>query len=169
MDINLIAQILGFIGFVFYIISSQMKNKNGLLIVQLISNVFYTLSYFFLKALSGFLIDFLSIIRCLIFSRYKKKDAPIFFPIIFIIISIVIGFFTVHSILDIIPILISIIYIISTWQSNMKLILFSYILAAIFWIIYNLYVGAYTPVIGNIFEIIFSIIAIYRLKRNNNL
>ena len=45
----------------------------------------------------------------------------------------------------------------------------SFMVAAILWIYYNLTVGAYTAIIGNIFEIISVSYACIKLNRKNNI
>ena len=45
------------------------------------------------------------------------------------------------------------------------MIYISFIIAAVLWIIYNFYIGTYTPMIGNVFEIISGLVAMYRLKK----
>ena len=161
------SQILGLFGFLFFILSIQMKSKKMILLMQLISCVFYSVAYGFLGALSAVLIDIISIFRCSLFGYYdiKNKKSPIIIPIILVILSLLVGIYSYHNFYDIIPVVISIIYIISTWQDNSLIIRLGFITGAILWIIYNLSVGAYTPMIGNFFEITSGIIAMIRLRK----
>lgn len=163
----IISQILGILAFLFYVFSIQNKKKKNILLMQLISNIFYALSYLILQAISAVLIDGLSFIRCLIYYHFdiKHRKCPLWIVLILVILSIVIGVFTVRNVFDAIPIIISIIYIISTWQDSVKMIYISFIITAVLWIIYNFYIGTYTPMIGNVFEIISGLVAMYRLKR----
>ena len=162
----IIAQILGAFGFAFFVLSIQMKKRN-LLLMQLFSNLFYTISYLVLRAIPAVIIDVISFIRCLIYYYFNKKNSkcPIYIMLLLVIISIMVGFFIVKDIYDVIPIIVCIIYIISTWQENNYIIYYSVVFAAILWIIYNFHVGAYMPIIGNIFEICSGVIAIIRYRK----
>jgi len=162
-----LAHIFGLFGFIFFVGSIQVKRKNNLLIFQLIANTLYTVSYFMLGAISAVLTDVISIIRCICFSisDRKNKKTSIFLLLFLIVITLLIIPLVCKSLFDFIPILITIIYIISTWQNNMKIVRYSFIGAAFLWIIYNLHVGAIMPLIGNIFEIISGVVAIIRFKK----
>lgn len=162
----ILAQVISIIGFIFYVFSIQCDNKKKLLTLQLVSNFLYSSSYLMLNAISAFFIGLVSFIRCILFRNVndKNKKNSVLSLVILLFLSILVGIFTVKSLLDIIPIVISIVYILSTWQNNMKLIRYSFIFTAILWIIYNLYVGAYSSLIGNLFEIISGVIAIFRFQ-----
>ena len=73
--------------------------------------------------------------------------------------------FVYNSLFDLLPIIITIIYIVSTWQNDMKIVRIFFVVAAFLWIIYNLYVGAIIPLIGNVFEIISGVLALIRFKK----
>ena len=92
--------------------------------MQLISNIFYTISYLLLGALPAVLIDIVSLFRCIIFYKYDKrrKKCPIFIMAFLIFLTIMIGIFTCKNIFDFIPIIISIIYIVTTWQDSINII-----------------------------------------------
>ncbi len=162
---NLLAQVILFIAFLFFISSIQMKEKRKLVFLQLIANLFYGIGYWILNVKTAVCMNFISVIRCIILYFTKKKKPPIIYLFILISLIIIIGIITYQNLLSIIPICITILYTISTWQDDMKVIRYLFIIAAIFWIIYNLYVGAYAAIIGNIFEIISGIIAIIRFKK----
>lgn len=166
----LLSQILGLIAFFFFLLSIQFQSKRRILEMQLLSNIFYTVSYSILKASSAVLVDCVSVLRCLIFYLYDKhgKKCPIFFLVFLIGLSLLVGFFTVKNVFDAIPIVISIIYIVTTYQNNLKIIQIGYIVSAVFWIIYNLHIGTYTPLIGNVFEMTSGIVAMIRMKRKKS-
>lgn len=160
---NFLAHIFGLFGFIFFIGSIQVKQKNNLLIFQLIANTLYTVSYFMLGAFSAVLTNIINIIRCIVFSVFDKKKSIL---ISLVILTLLIIPFVYNSLYDLLPVIITIIYIFSTWQDNMKIVRIFFVVAAFLWIVYNLHVGAVMPLIGNVFEIISGVLALIRFKSN---
>lgn len=164
--LDIIIPACGILGFLFFVFSIQLKKKKDILFLQLVSNAFYTISYSLLGAFSAVFIDIISAIRCLIFAYFDgKKKTPVIYLVILILLSCSVGIFVVKETFDVLPIIISIIYIITTWQDKKIIIELGFIIAAILWLIYNIYVKNYTPMIGNIFEIISGIVAIIRFQK----
>lgn len=166
---NYLTQFVGIIAFLFFISSIQLKDKGKLLIFQLFANLFYALQYILLNVVVAGSMNILSVFRCFILFLYakKKKNPPKVILVLFIFLIISIGIFTYESYLSIIPIGITLLYTISTFQDDMKSIRVLFIIAAIFWIIYNLSVGAYTALIGNAFELTSGIVSIIRYRNKN--
>ena len=165
---NYLSQILGVFAFIFYLFSIQNRDKKKILSMQLVSNVFYTISYFLINAMSAVVVDFISFIRCIIYYIFakRKKKIPLIYMFLLVLISIIVGLFIVKDFFDVIPIVICIIYIVSTYFKNIRIIQIGYILGACLWIVYNLHAKTYTPLIGNVFEIISGVISIIRIKKS---
>ena len=77
-----IAQVMGCIALIILIISFQNNNKKILLKYQIVSSFIYGLQYLFLNAYSGFLINFMCMIRNYIFNKYEKGRPHIYWLII---------------------------------------------------------------------------------------
>lgn len=167
---DFLTQIVGILAFIFFILSIQLKNKGKLLLFQLLANLFYALQYILLNVMVAGSMNILSVFRCFLLYLYdkKKKNPPKIILYIFILIILTIGIITYDNYLSIIPICITLLYTISTWQDDMKSIRILFVIAAIFWIIYNLSVGAYTALIGNVFELTSGIISIIRYRQKKN-
>ena len=162
---NIFAQIIAFSAFLFFISSVQMKEKKKLVFFQLIANLLYGISYLLLNVKTAFYMNFISVLRCTILYFSKKKKPPIIYLFILIGLIISIGILTYDNLLSIIPIGITILYTVSTWQDNMKVIRYLFVIAGVFWIIYNYSVGAYVAIIGNVFEITSGIVSIIRFNK----
>lgn len=167
---NLIAWIIGIIAFLVFISSIQLKNKKKFLILQLIANFLYGIQYVLLITPEAAYMNFISVIRCFIFYLYEdeKKKPPVLILIILLSLITLVGCFTINRWIALIPVAITIIYTISSWQKNMKIIRLCFTIAACFWIIYNLSVGAYTSLIGNAFELISGIVSMIRFKNKRD-
>lgn len=163
-----VAQVFGLIGMIIFATSVQFKNKDKIVLLQLFANIFYAFQYLCLGTYTAALMDFITFIRSLLYYYFdiNKKKIPITYPIIFIIISLIVGFIFYNSPLSIIPIIITILYIISLAQNNLKFIRITFIMCALGWLYFNYQVGAYVCMIGNIFELISGTISLIRCKKS---
>lgn len=161
-----IAQIIAFIAFILFVLSIQMKEKKKLVIYQLFANLLYGISYFLLNSPVAFIMNMVSVLRCLILYFSKGKPSKLYlFLLILIIINV--GIFMYDTPLSLIPICITLLYTISTWQDDMRLVRYLFVTGGIFWTLYNYSAGAYIAIMGNIFEIISGSISIIRYKKKS--
>lgn len=78
--LEIIAQVLGIFGMIFMISSYQIKSQRGLIVVQLFGAAFFFLNFLFLgiasgMVLAGMLLNFIGILRCIVFSNKKRFHA----------------------------------------------------------------------------------------------
>ncbi len=167
----ILSQIVGFIAIICWIISVQLSKKSKIILFQTIANILYSVQYFLLNAIVAAFMNLVSFFRLSIFYTYetKNKKIPWWLMFLFMLIIIVIGIITVDTPLMLIPILATLFYTYSSWQNNMQKLRIIYIVAAIFWLYYNLTVGAYVSLIGNTLEIISGTSSLikYRNKKGN--
>lgn len=165
---NIIAQIIGGIAVLFFASSIQLKEHKRLLIFQLIGNFFYSIQYFCLNAVGAGFMNLTSVARCLLLYNYdtKKKKKPWYTLVLFVIIIGIIGVFTIKNPLDFIPILIALGYTLSTYQDNRLIISITFLVAACLWVFYNIKVGAYASLLGNVLEFSSGVVATYRYIKN---
>ena len=165
---NILAQVIGGIGILIWIVSIQRKNKSDILIYQGIANIFIAIQYFILGVYTPALIDVSTSARSFIFSGYSKKDKsiPIIWLFIFLLITIFFGIVSWSGFLALIPIINTGMYVISTWLKDTKWLRIFYVVAALFFIYYNFSVGAYIMLVGNSFEVISGIYSIIKYNKN---
>ena len=65
---NLIAELIGVVGFIIAILSFQNKKMQGILVLQLISCTCWSLHFAFLGVWSGSLLNLIMALRCLVFA-----------------------------------------------------------------------------------------------------
>lgn len=166
ININILAQILGFIALIFIVLSYQNTKKEKFLLIQIFANIFFGLQYFTLKAFSALCSSIVSLIRTIVFFKYEKqnKKAPFLILIVILITISILGIFTFEGIYSLIPIAIALAYSYGTWQNNLKLTYIIGIIASILWIYYNFLVGAYVSIIGSVFELLASLIGFIKLN-----
>ncbi len=166
--LNLIVNIVSVISIFLFIISVQFKNKKDILIIQTLSSICYMIVYFLLKAYSGATIELVEQTKNIVFIEYEKnnKDIPLLVLLLFIGLLIIITILTYNGLNSIMPLIIYILYFLSSYFKNPKTIRTTMILWAIIWMLYNYSIGAYLMIIGNILEIISAVISLIRYKKN---
>ena len=81
-----LAQLFGFFALVILIISFQSNNKKTLLKYQIFSSLFFAIQYLCLNAITGCLMNLMTMIRNIIYKMFKKT--PLLFVSLIIIIMI---------------------------------------------------------------------------------
>ena len=167
MDINFLAQLIGFIAVTFWVFSIQRKEQSQILFLQFIANLIYVIQYSLLGAFSAASMNFTSSIRSYVFYKKRKsnKEISINYLIFFIILIVLLGIITYKDFLSLIPIFITIFYSISNWLKDAKWIRIVVLVCAFIWIYYNCIVGAYICIVGNVFEILSGTIALFRFSK----
>lgn len=166
----ILAQILGSIGIITLFISIQYNGKKQILEFQVASNIFYGLQYLCLNAISAMLMSIVSLVRYVIFFVFenKNKKVPIYVLVVILALIIVTSVFLNYGVMELFPVLCTLLYTIGIWQKNLNVFRIITLITACIWIGYNVFVGAYPSLIGNIFEVITSLIAIYRFNLNES-
>lgn len=166
----ILAQILGIIGIISLSISMQYNKKKQILVFKIAANTFYGLQYLCLNAMPAMLMSIVSLVRCVIFFAFenKNKKVPIYVLLIILALIIVTPIFLNYGVMGFFPLIGTLIYTIGTWQKNLNVFRIITLITACIWIGYNVFVGAYSSLIGNVFEVITSLIAIYRFNLNDD-
>ena len=164
-----IVQSLGIIGLIFYGVSFQMKTKEKLLLVQVMSNIFVTVQFLLLMALTGAVQTLIGVIRGIVFYFFKKKDLkPNIAVLIIFEIAIILGtVFTWENILSILPLIGMTVNLYGQWQDNMKTVRICAIISGVLWSIYAFNTGVYTAVLNEILKISSSLIGLWRYRKIN--
>lgn len=163
----ILAQICGLIALALTVISVQFKTKEKIVMCMVIANVVVAIQYFLLNAVTGAVISIINAIRCIIFYYYKKKDMKpsIIVLIVFEAIAIISGIFTWQNIWSLIPIIVTVIYTYGLWQDNVTVIRITAGVVGFGWAVYNVIVMAYVGAIQEISQLISSVIAIVKDKK----
>ena len=160
-------QILGIIGLIFYAVSFQMKTKENLLIMQVISNVFTTIQFVLTMAVTGAVHTLLGVIRGIVFYFFKKRDLnPNKIALVIFEIAIILGtIFTWSGMLSILPLIGMTANLYGQWQNNMKIVRICAVISAILWSVYAFYTGVYTAMLTEIFKMASSLIGLWRFRK----
>lgn len=160
----IVAQILSLMGMLSNIVALQLKTKRQILITILIGNILFLISYILLEAYIGSIIcgfnAMIVFINSLLEEKGKSTPKPII--VIYIIIAIAFGITFFDKVIDMLPIIASILLILSLMQNKEKNIRLLLLIGFILWLIYDFYFLAYMACISDLFTIISSFVAIYR-------
>lgn len=170
----IISQFFAFAAFIFDLIAIQRKKKSTLLNMDVMAAFCSFLHYAFLGAWSGMVSKFVTTIRNAIAASEAshKRKSPKILPIIFVIIYIVIGFFTFDSILAILPILAPCIYTIVIYTGDVKKIRYAALITGIIWLAYDICIFSILGSIAQAILLVNDMLAIYRYRNqkiNNKL
>lgn len=160
----LYAQLIGIFAMLTISFSVQCRKKKHMMMVQSCAHMLYAFQYALLGAISAAYMDVMAIIRNILFYKYdkNKKQIPIILSIFIIVLTSIIGYLNYTNILSLVPVIIAILYTIGASFKDPKVYKYVFGFCAIAWLFYNLKFKAYVCVIGNIMEIISTIIALIR-------
>jgi len=169
-------QLVGAFGYFFLANSYFNKNKNMILNMQIVANVFLAIHYFCLSGIVGAVCDVVSIVANTIIyffnkNNCKNKQLLAELLILFLIISCFITLFilkkpiTIH---EVFPVIATIMVILSFVTNSKNVIRGIGLIVAVCWLIYGFIFGSYSAIIFEILIILSTIISHFREKRQNH-
>ncbi len=159
-----LVQAVGFIGLIFLILSFQMKNRKGILILMAAGQIIFMFHFILLGAWTAAGMNIVGTARTLVFrSREDKKWAGWkFWPYIFILLFATAGLLARESWLGVLPVIAMTIETTGLWLKNLKRLRIINLFPHPFWFTYNFIKGSWAGVICEIFVFSSIIIAIIR-------
>ena len=159
-----LAQILSLTAMLINIVAVQLKTKKQILLTIVVSNALFVISYILLGAYVGAITCTITAIEIIINTFLEDKGKKTSKPLIalYLLISIMIGILNLGNIIDLLPIVASIFFIFSLVQSKEKYVRLLILGNLTSWMIYDIFVGAYSAASSDIFVISSTLIAIYR-------
>ena len=161
-----LAQILGVIALVFLLVSFQINKKETLLKYQIFSSFFFSVQYLCLNAITGCLMNLMTLVRNIIHKKYKN-NIPIMYLLLIIFAMIIISIFSYNGLVSLLPTVAVILYSIALWQKNLTITRLVEIFSCLLFILYNIKVLAISGFISTVIELILAIMAVYRFDLKN--
>lgn len=165
----ILAQIFGGIALLLVVVSYFWKDKKVFLMLQVIANIFYGLSFVFSSALVFGINSFISIVRVIVLYVYEKKNIspPICLVIPFVLSYLTVGIIFYQQPIDIIGIFTPMLFTIAMWMKNMQLVRYLMLLPNALLVLSALLYTAYTTALLDAIEIIAIIVSIitFHLKK----
>ena len=161
----ILSQILGFIVFFFVFASMQSKNMKTVLLCQIGCNGLGMLSYVLLGGFSGCGIYLVATVQSVLFyfiRRSGKQEPKWLYPII---IAAYIGcsIATFQGALDLIPMAAAVCCAVGILQKKSSNYRITMVLNGVIWMVYDLFVGAYTMLASHIITFVSALLGIIRL------
>lgn len=157
-------QLIGLIGFLFLLLSFWFKKKKQIIFMQIIANIFLSIHYWLLNAMSGSIICVFTVIRNICLYDKKDKKTIIFYGIIFTMIFTFIGMIMYDGLVSLIPTVATIFATYVLLKDDVNDIRLGNVLVSIMWIIYNFFVGSYIGIINETILTISNIAAFENYK-----
>ena len=158
----LIVQLLGAIQLMSCIIGIFQKEKKFLLMSMILTNLCILLVYCVSNSLAGGTLTAICTIRTVVYYSHTIKDKPIPFAIFltFALLDIIAAVLTYHGWEDIFVIVGTLIATYITYQPNMKVVRFGYVLNTIAMLTFNLLLSAYLSAISEAIFLLSTFLAI---------
>ena len=149
MDLYLLSQIFVILSIILLGVTYFLKNKTQILILCIFYCVFYGIHYLLLGALTGSMMNLVSLIRNYCFfrnSKKNKKNSKIML-VFLVLIAIIFCFITYKDVFCIISLIASIISTYSIWQDNIKVYKVLAIPVSICFLIYAVHINSILAII----------------------
>ena len=160
---DLIIQLIGFAGLLVNIFAFQFKKHNHIVYSKMTSELLFSIQYIFLGAWTAAVLDFISVIRNLIFCRLVKKNistTPVI--LVFGLFVIATGIFTFDGFGSLLPITAKLLTTVSYGMKNERLLRLITLPSCIMWAVYNLAVGSIAGAIADSLTLGSLLIAMYK-------
>ena len=164
-DIIILAQIIGLMATITYVLSYQQKTRRNIVLVNAMSNIFYVLQYILLGAFEGATIDVLSTVSSIAAHNKDKGFIAKHTKLIIIIINlamVISGLFLYKNIFSSFPVIGAILQTSALWITEERKIRIVSFLGTPFWLIYNIVSKAYFSALGSTLCMVSIGVAIYR-------
>lgn len=161
---QLIAQAVGFLALFLVILSFQNGKRVKILLLMLCGVILFVFHYGLLGAWVGSVMNLVE--AGMIYVAYKKQTAAWARSKLwlygFILLFALAGAATAHGWIDVLPIVAQIFGAIAVWQISPRAIRFIMLAPRPLWFIYNLIVGSYAGLAGEVFVFLSVVIGIVR-------
>ena len=175
MDITLtyiLSQVFIILNYVFLVITYQLKNKNKILLFNIVSQTSCALSYICLSAYTGLAMAIISVFRNIVFLINEKKNGvtketttnEILMLIVIYALIIILSVITFNGFLSLLSVFATMLYTFSVWQKSTKVYKILGIPVSLLWLSYNIYIHS---IFGIILEFILMTSAVIGFTKEN--
>ena len=160
---DFLIQLIGFLGLLMSLVAFQFKKHRHIVLCKMTSELIFSIQYILLGAWTAAVLDFISVIRNLLFYKLVKKNISTTPVIIgFGLFVVATGFFTYDGFNSLLPIGSKLLTTISYGMKNEKWLRIITLPSCIMWIIYNATVGSVAGVLTDVLTLISLLIAMYK-------
>lgn len=167
----ILAQIMGILSSFSAILCVQARKAAGILLGQILANVFSGLSYGLLGSFGGAWVCIVATVHSVIIGfvnkmpRDRRQKAIIWISIVFTLVYLAGSIWTYSRWTDIISCVCALLFVVTIIQEDAGKMRSVMLLSMSLWVIFDIAVGAYTNVITHVSTIVSILGAKYRLDR----
>ena len=158
----IISQIITLILYGILGVSYLQKNRNKVLIFNIVVDILHIVAMLLLKGYSGAAMGVVSLYRDIFLLIYAKKKnnkkIDMFILITSIVLIIILSFITYNGIFSTLSIVATLITTFAIWQKNMKYYKLLGVISSLLWMLYNVFVFSVAGIILELIIFIFSTI-----------
>lgn len=149
------AQMIGFVAMTLIVLSFQQKSRKGILMMQLVAEVFWVLHFGLIAAYTGMALNMLGVVRCYVYAnRETKKWANNnAIPFIFFALSIVVGILSWKNMYSLLPMAAVCITSFVLWSKKPHIIRYFSYPGCICWLIFNVVSRSYAGIATEVFNL----------------
>lgn len=167
-SMDVLGQVVSIVGMILTIASFQMKTRKQIILVQTAGSTFFLLSYLLLESWSAVYLNFVFVIRNIIFyfSKDKKWAQHKVWLVVLLIAVVVAGFIGFRSWMDLLPIIGSVFGTIAMYMKRENMLRLLKLGDSPCWLIYNCTVPSTGGIICEVFNIISIVVGLIRYKKD---
>lgn len=167
METYIFSQILTIIAYIICGIGFLKKEKIHILFYSTLFSILILIQYLLLKAYSGVISCIISIIRNLLFIHHTKRNIQNnkLELLLLCIFTILLTSCIYKSPLDILPMVLALLGIISYWNTNTRLLRIFNILCSICYVLYAIPLKSYVTIVCEMYLIVTSIIGLIKYEK----
>lgn len=161
---NIITQLIGFIGLMFAFICFQQNDYKKIRIFQIIIGIFFTIHFFMLGAYTGCVLNFISLLRAIVYfyKDDKKWASNKWWIFVFLSAFVFSTMLTWKNIWDILPLIGCFVLTFVLYVDSAKFTRLAIWPSSVVWIIYNFISGSIAGLVTELFNLSSIIIGIIR-------
>ena len=163
---QLFIQGLAVFAVIFFLFSFHAKSRKNILLLQLLSVIIWAIHFYLLSAWTGAVLITINGFVTILF-LFKNKNKKLGNPLILYLSLLILIIFTIitwGAFYSIFPLLAVGSVMVARWQNNIHLIRIISFPTSVFWIVYDLFVGAYGSIIAEVLIITSILISLFRNK-----
>ena len=161
---EIIYQIIGFIGFGFLLYSLWSVNREKLLKYRIVGNLIIGVHYLLLGAVMGFAVNMITATRGVVYSnKHRKMFSSAIWVVAFVAVYIAIGIYNQTGIVSFLPVISAVVVSIALWNNNLKLIRISLALESLCWLTFAISVGSWSGISVEAILLVSAVAALIKL------
>ena len=162
---NWLAQAVGILAVVSFLLSYQQKKRKNIIIWNATSRVLYIVQYIMLGAFEGAVLDVLGTVSSVAAQNKEKRFIRNHIKTVVVVINLVIiaaGLMLYENVFSLFPIAGVVLHTSAFWISDEKIIRRVSFLGSPFWLVYNIASCAYGSALGDLLTMVSIATAMYR-------